>query len=62
MTGMPVGTLPWRDRLSGKEWKRRGLSAMERKSGRRLKESSGQVPGISGYPARCFCVWKFAKD
>lgn len=24
-----------------------------------LKENSGQVPGISGYPACCFCVWKF---
>ena len=36
-------------------------SATVRKSARRFKESSsGQVPGTFGYPARCFCVWKFA--
>lgn len=45
--------------LSGRQ---SGVHLLQRRGGwhRDLKENSGQVPGISGYPARCFCVFVYA--
>ena len=48
----------WSIRMAG--WC--SLSATEWRLARRFKESSGRVSGIFGYPARCFCVWKFVKN
>lgn len=40
---------------------RGGVHLPQRRGGwhRDLKENSGQVPGIFGYPAHCFCVFCF---